>query len=93
MADDLVVVYVSDDEIEGQLYKGMLEEAEIPVIIKSTPGMMGQRTIFAGPSPSKVALLVPAEEAERARELVASFREEAESGRLMQNLEEPDEEE
>lgn len=34
---DLVVVYASDDEIEGELYKDMLEEADILVILKSTP--------------------------------------------------------
>lgn len=54
---------------------------------------MGRRTIFAGPNPSRVVLLVHAEEAERARELVAAFREEAESGRLAQGLEGPGEEE
>jgi len=93
MSDDMVVVYTSDDEIEGELYKDMLEEADIPVILNSTTGLMGQRTIFAGANPSKVALLVPAEDAERARELVLSFHEEAESGRLAEDLEEPDEEE
>lgn len=92
MSDD-VVVYASDDEIEGELYKAMLEEASIPVILKSTPGLMGRRTVFAGPHAMRVVLLVPAEEAEHAKELVASFREEAESGRLAADLEEPDEEE
>jgi len=91
MSDD-VVIYSSDDEIEGQLYKSLLEEAGIPVIIKVTPDMWGQRTIFAGAHQARVMLLVLAAEEERATELVTAFREEAESGRLAEEIEEPDEE-
>jgi len=91
MPDD-VVVYASDDEIEGYLYKAMLEEAGIPVIIKITPDMWGQRTVFAGPHQARVMLLVPASEEEHAKELVKAFSEEAESGRLAEEMEELDEE-
>jgi|GEM_PF-2445839 len=89
MPDD-VVIYASDDEIEGHLYRAMLEEAGIPVNMKITPDMWGQRTVFAGPHQARVMLLVPAAEERHATELVQSFREEAESGRLAEELEEPD---
>jgi len=89
---DEVVVYTSDDEIEGQLYKEMLEEAGIPAIIKIIPDMWGQRTVFTGPHQARVMLLVSEEDEQQATAMVESFREEAESGRLAEELEEPDEE-
>jgi hypothetical protein len=92
MPDD-VVIYASDDEIEGHLYKTMLEEVGIPVNMKITPDMWGQRTVFTAMHQARVMLLVPAAEEAHAKELVAAFREEADSGKLAEEMEEPDEEE
>ena len=85
---DLVTVYASDNDTEAHLYRAMLEEAGIPVVLQVTPDMWGQRTAWVGPALARVRLDVRAEDAREAIELIEAFRREADSGELAREAEE-----
>ena len=80
--DALVPVYDAETEVEAVLYRTMLEEAGIDVVERPYETVwlesVKQRALHS-------QLLVRAEDAERARALVAAFEEEAARGEL--NLE------
>jgi hypothetical protein len=76
---DLVVVTVMPDIVSATAVKAMLDQAEIPVMLRSAgsanwliPGTPGG----AGP----LEVLVPAERIEEARRLVAELEGEADDG-------------
>jgi hypothetical protein len=84
MAEDrLVAVYDAYTEVEAVLYRSMLEEAgidvvELPLEVEWFEGVR-QRNLHS-------RLLVSAEDAERARELIVAFHEEAQTGELSTEL-------
>lgn len=91
MTEDQVCVYETNDEIEAEIYKSMLEEAGIAVNLQALPDMWGQRTVWAGPTRSRFCLLVSPQDAGEAARLVESFHEQAASGALAEELEDEEE--
>ena len=87
MSDELVTIYTSDNEIEAQLYQALLEEAGIPAMLQTLPDVWGQRGEIVGQPRARFRLLVHAENAGQAGELVEAFRAQAEAGELEQEEE------
>jgi len=85
----LVAVFNAPDEIQALLYRTVLEEAGIDVVERTY-----EITLFESVRQNALhsELLVRAEDADRARALLAAFYQEAATGELaLDNAEEPPE--
>jgi len=78
-SEDLVSVFDATDEVQSLLYRTMLEEAGIDVVERQLEIPWLETLKLQG---LHSQLLVRRRDEARARELIASFHEEAESGEL-----------
>mgnify|MGYP001025899758 FL=1 len=70
--DELVPVAVAPNEIVAALWQGVLEEEGIPVLVK----VLGLGYAYWSPFVADRALFVRRQDAERAKEILASLSEE-----------------
>ncbi|MHB0939836.1 MAG: putative signal transducing protein [Armatimonadota bacterium] len=84
------VVYQASTELDANIGKSLLEEAGIQVVVL-TVGEVWKRLYFGMMEKPFAQLLVPAEDADRAKALLADYQRQVEAGAFqLQDEEEPE---